>query len=154
MVTGYLDNYYARLGIHHTATQEEIRHAYHLAARKFHPDYNQDSSATEVFLQIQEAFETLSDANLRSEYDSLLPKDISTPKNMLVNAIYSRQSLTKIDRPQLLYVLMNITSAPNPDNTTPARQPLNICIVLDNSNSMSGSRISSSSPMRAVAHKM
>ena len=95
----------------------------------------------EVFLQIQEAFETLSDAKLRAEYDTLLPKDITTPKNLLVNAIYSRQTLTKLDRPQLLYVLMNITSAPNPNNTTPTRQPLNLSIVLDNSNSMSGNRL-------------
>ncbi len=139
MVTGYLDNYYARLGIPQTATQEEIRRAYHAAARKFHPDVNKDKSATEVFLQIQEAFDILSDASLRAVYDEKLPKDISTPKDMLVNAIYSRQSLTRIERPQLLYVLLNISSAPNP--TTLARQPLNICIVLDNSNSMSGRRM-------------
>ena len=140
MATGYLDNYYARLGIPHTATQEEIRNAYHLAARKFHPDYNKDKSAVEVFLQIQEAYDTLSDATARFNYDRLLPEDIRTPKNILVNAIYSRQSLTNIDRPQLLYVLLNIVALQNPNNTV-ARQPLNICIVLDNSNSMSGSRL-------------
>ena len=140
MATGYLDNYYARLGIPHTATQEEIRNAYHLAARKFHPDYNKDKSAVEVFLQIQEAYETLSNATARINYDRLLPEDIRTPKDILVNAIYSRQSLTNIDRPQLLYVLLNIVALQNPNNTV-ARQPLNICIVLDNSNSMSGSRL-------------
>ncbi|MEJ2484892.1 MAG: DnaJ domain-containing protein, partial [Anaerolineales bacterium] len=110
MATGYLDNYYARLGIPHTATQEEIRNAYHLAARKFHPDYNKDKSAVEVFLQIQEAYETLSNATARINYDRLLPEDIRTPKDILVNAIYSRQSLTNIDRPQLLYVLLNIVA--------------------------------------------
>ncbi len=140
MATGYLDNYYARLGIPHTATQEEIRNAYHLAARKFHPDYNKDKSAVEVFLQIQEAYDTLSDATARIKYDRLLPEDIRTPKDILVNAIYSRQSLTNIDRPQLLYVLLNIVAIQNPNHTV-ARNPLNICIVLDNSNSMSGSRL-------------
>lgn len=140
MATGYLDNYYARLGIPHTATQEEIRNAYHLAARKFHPDYNKDKSAVEVFLQIQEAYDTLSDATARIKYDRLLPEDIRTPKDILVNAIYSRQSLTNIDRPQLLYVLLNIVAIQNPNNTV-ARNPLNICIVLDNSNSMSGGRL-------------
>ena len=141
MVTGYLDNFYARLGIPHTATQEEIRHAYHIAARKFHPDSNKENSAVEVFLQIQEAYDTLSNAAARAKYDSLLPKDLSTPKNLLVNAIYSRQALTRIDRPQLLYVLLSLTSAPDPNHTVPTRQPLNICIVLDNSNSMSGTRL-------------
>lgn len=33
---------YALLGIRPDATQEEIRHAYHLAARKYHPDKFQD----------------------------------------------------------------------------------------------------------------
>jgi len=141
MVTGYLDNYYARLGIPHTATQEEIRHAYHIAARKFHPDSNPENSSVEVFLQIQEAFDTLSNASARAAYDSRLPKDLSTPKNMLVNTIYSRQTLTKVDRPQLLYVLLAITSAPDPTLTIPTRQPLNVCLVLDNSNSMSGTRM-------------
>jgi len=141
MVTGYLDNFYARLGIPHTATQEEIRQAYHVAARKFHPDSNKENGAVEVFLQIQEAYDTLSNAAARAAYDSTLPNDITTPKNMLVNAIYSRQTLTKIERPQLLYVLLDITSAPNPNHTIPARQPLNICLVLDTSNSMSGTRL-------------
>ena len=141
MVTGYLDNYYARLGIPRSATQDEIRHAYHLAARKFHPDYNKDKSAVEVFLQIQEAYETLSSATARATYDQLLPADISTPKNLLVNAIYSRQALAKMDRSQLIYVLLNINAAPNPNNTV-SRQPLNICVVLDISNSMSGGRLS------------
>lgn len=145
MTTGYLDNYYARLGIPRTATQEEIRNAYHQAARKFHPDTNKDSGATEVFLNIQEAYETLSNPTKRAAYDQLLPEDITdSPKNTLVNAIYSRQSLPVMDNPQLIYVLLNLMSLPEENeaaaNSTP---PLNICLVLDTSTSMSGPRLTS-----------
>jgi Ca-activated chloride channel family protein len=141
MATGYLDNFYARLGIPQTATQDEIRAAYHQAARKFHPDHNKDRNAAEVFIQIQEAFDTLSDPLKRGKYNEELPKDLTTPKDILINAIYSRLTLTAMDRPQLLYVLLNILAAPNETNTQPNRQPLNICLVLDTSTSMSGSRL-------------
>ena len=61
MSTGYLDNYYARLGIPLDATPEEVRSAYYKAARQLHPDTNEDPTSTELFLQIQEAYENLSD---------------------------------------------------------------------------------------------
>jgi len=141
MATGYLDNYYARLGIPQSATKDEIRAAYHQAARRFHPDTNTEKGATEVFLNIQEAYDTLSNPTKRAEYDKLLPKDIQTPKNVSVNAIYSRQTLTAMNRPQLLYVLLNIMAMPDTNGITAQRQPLNLSLVLDTSTSMSGSRL-------------
>ena len=84
MVTGYLDNFYARLGIPTNATQEEIRNAFHAAARKFHPDVSEDNRAPEIFLQIQEAYETLSNPAKRADYDQILPSDIHTPKIFLL----------------------------------------------------------------------
>ncbi len=141
MATGYLDNFYARLGVPQTATQDEIRGAYHAAARKFHPDHNKDSNATEIFLQIQEAFDVLSDPSKRLLYDEQLPPDVTSPKDILINAIYSRESLTAMDRPQLLYVLLNVMPAPNSAASQPSRQPINLCLILDTSTSMSGSRL-------------
>lgn len=141
MVTGYLDNYYARLGVPHTATQEEIRNAFHAAAQKFHPDVNKDTKATEIFLQIQEAYETLSNPAKRMAYDDVLPKDIKSPNDILVNTIYSRETLTVLEHPQLLYVLLNIMASPKAAEDSLHRQPLNMCIVIDNSNSMSGQRL-------------
>ncbi|MFO7573840.1 MAG: VWA domain-containing protein [Bacteroidales bacterium] len=141
MATGYLDNFYARLGVPHSATQEEIRNAFHAAARKFHPDVNKDTKATEIFLQIQEAYETLSNPAKRMVYDEVLPKDIKSPNDVLINAIYSRESLTVLAHPQLLYVLLNIMVSPRAAEEMLHRQPLNMCIVIDNSNSMSGQRL-------------
>jgi preprotein translocase subunit Sec63 len=116
MVTGYLDNFYARLGISKNATHEEIRAAYHLAAKKFHPDSNDDPGAAELFLQIQEAYETLSDALKRAEYDKGLPGDIDVPKDVLVNAVYSREILPTINSSQLIYVLLNLMALPDPED--------------------------------------
>jgi Ca-activated chloride channel family protein len=141
MTTGYLDNFYARLGVPQSATQEEIRTAYHQAARKFHPDQSKDRGSTEVFLHIQEAYETLSNPTKRAEYDQLLPQDINTPKNVAINTIYSRQTVTAMNRPQLLYILLNIMAIPDTSGINRQRQPLNVGLVLDNSTSMAGSRL-------------
>lgn len=142
MPTGYLDNFYARLGIPRTATQEEVRAAYHAAARKFHPDNNKEQGATEVFLQIQESYETLSNPSQRAIYDDLLPKDTNSPSDVLINAIYSREVVPIINSPQLVYLLLNLTALPDPK--TEARitsPPVNVCLVLDTSTSMAGRRL-------------
>jgi len=145
MATGYLDNYYARLGVPRTATQDEIRNAYHQAARKFHPDTSKDSGATEIFLNIQEAYETLSSPSKRKDYDNILPKDVTgSPKNTLVNTIYSRQALPVMDSPQLIYVMLNLMALPPGSGAlTPTTPPLNISLVLDTSTSMAGPRLNS-----------
>lgn len=142
MKTGYLDNYYARLGISQLATPEEIRSAYHQAAQKFHPDANSEPGSTEVFLHIQEAYEVLSDPEKREAYDKTLPDDLNTPEDLLINTIYSRDILSVTDNPQLVYVLLNMTAIPSPNESTNSNtSPLNICLVLDTSTSMSGRRL-------------
>ena len=59
----------------------------------------------------------------------------------MINAIYSRESLTVLEHPQLLYVLLNIMVSPRAAEEMLHRQPLNMCIVIDNSNSMAGQRL-------------
>ena len=54
-------DYYAVLGVGRTATEEEIRRAYRKMALRFHPDKNQEPGAEEVFKNISEAYEVLSD---------------------------------------------------------------------------------------------
>jgi Ca-activated chloride channel family protein len=142
MATSYLDNYYARLGVPRSAVTGEIRKAYHKAARRLHPDVNKDPGAQELFLQIQEAYETLMDPLKRSEYDQYLPTDIDPPPEIMVNAIYSRAVLPIIDKPQLVYILLDMMAMPTDENlaigTAP---PLNVCLVLDTSTSMRGARL-------------
>jgi len=95
--TSYLDNYYARLGISRTASLDEINQAYRSAARRFHPDANKQTGAHELFLLIQEAFDTLSDREKRWAYDSTLPSDIDTPPSIMVNDdVYQYVSAPKV----------------------------------------------------------
>jgi len=62
--------YYDRLGISPSASQNEIKKAYRNMAMKFHPDKNQgDPDAAEKFKECSEAYEILSDEEKRDMYD-------------------------------------------------------------------------------------
>jgi molecular chaperone DnaJ len=70
MATTTKQDYYDLLGVTRKAPQKEIRQAYRKLARKYHPDLNPgDKSAEEKFKQVQEAYDVLSDAKKRQEYD-------------------------------------------------------------------------------------
>jgi molecular chaperone DnaJ len=65
---------YAVLGIPRSANAEEAKKAYRTLARRYHPDRNQgDDEAARRFREIAEAYETLSNPELRSRYDRLGP---------------------------------------------------------------------------------
>lgn len=64
-------DYYATLGVPRTATQDEVRRAYRLLARKHHPDVDKSSGATQRFQQITEAYEVLKNPETRQRYDTL-----------------------------------------------------------------------------------
>jgi molecular chaperone DnaJ len=63
-------DYYEILGIVRTADGEEIKRAYRRLAMKYHPDRNPgDAEAEGKFKECAEAYEVLSDANMRARYD-------------------------------------------------------------------------------------
>jgi molecular chaperone DnaJ len=63
-------DYYKALDVSKTATADEIKKSYRKLARKYHPDANKgDPKAEEKFKEISEAYNTLSDAKRRKEYD-------------------------------------------------------------------------------------
>jgi curved DNA-binding protein len=64
-------DYYKILGVSKTATKEDIRKSYKKLARKYHPDVSKVSDAEARFKEVSEAYEVLSDANKRSEYDQM-----------------------------------------------------------------------------------
>jgi molecular chaperone DnaJ len=63
-------DYYEVLGVGKDASLNEIKVAYRKLARKYHPDVNkEDPNAKEKFIELQEAYEVLSDENKRRNYD-------------------------------------------------------------------------------------
>jgi DnaJ-class molecular chaperone len=54
-------DFYQRLNIDTGASEEAIKQAYRQAVKKAHPDVNKKKGATQLFLDIQEAYKILTD---------------------------------------------------------------------------------------------
>ena len=65
-----MQDHYKILGLSSAATREEIRRAYRVLARRYHPDVNPGNATAEKFRQISRAYEVLSDPEKRKQYDS------------------------------------------------------------------------------------
>lgn len=70
MANGDKRDYYEVLGVHKNASETEIKKAFRKLAVQHHPDKNQgDKEAEEKFKEATEAYEVLSDAQKRAQYD-------------------------------------------------------------------------------------
>lgn len=67
-------DYYAVLGVQRDASEADIKKAFRELARQHHPDLAKDKrAAEEMFKEINEAYEVLSDPQKRKRYDGLGP---------------------------------------------------------------------------------
>ena len=69
-----IKNFYTQLGLKKNANRNEIKSAYRLLAKKYHPDTGGDN---EKFLDLQLAWETLNDPQKKAIYDKSLIIDES-----------------------------------------------------------------------------
>jgi Ca-activated chloride channel family protein len=129
-------DFYELFGLARNATGEDIRQAYFEAARRLHPDKNLAPGETELFLGVQEAYEVLSNPKKRAKYDSTLPPEVIPESPLDLKIFYSRKSLLRLDEPQLIYTIAEL-SVPTSLGVPPS-PPLNLCLVLDCSTSMQG----------------
>jgi Ca-activated chloride channel family protein len=132
-------DYYALLRVSPGAGEEELRQAYRLAARRFHPDVNKAPGSAILFREINAAYEVLSDARTRAEYDQLLADHLNRLPALQLNTYYSRNHLKKLGEPQLLYVMLHLQPVLEMNLISDA--PLNLGLVIDRSKSMQGQRM-------------
>lgn len=134
-----MEDHYRALGIPYDATPEEIRAAYFDLARKLHPDVNPDKSAQTQFITIQKAYDILGNTNSRADYDSNLPAATRQVPDISVNVKFSRSVVPRLAENQLMYVLVELICTGEVEYGH--LPPFHICVVIDRSTSMQGSRM-------------
>jgi Ca-activated chloride channel family protein len=130
---------YALLGLLRSATQEEVRRAYLKAAKRLHPDTNNAPGETELFLDIQQAYQILSEPARRSAYDAKLEPEEELPPFVNQRVLFSRKEISRLKEAQLVYVLLDLS--PHEKQKENASAPLNVCLMLDCSTSMKGEKL-------------
>jgi len=132
-------DYYSLLGVFRDATQEEIKRAYFDAAQRLHPDKNEAPGETEIFLDIQKAYDTLSNPEKRIQYDATLDPEEEILRPIVQRVSFSRENLVRLNENQLIYALLEWK--PRKSENEFDTPPLNVCLVLDRSTSMKGEKI-------------
>jgi curved DNA-binding protein len=75
-------DFYQVLGVPRNADQDDIQRAYRKLARTYHPDVNSDPAAEDRFKEVSEAYDVLSDPEIRRRYDAFgadfrqVPEDV------------------------------------------------------------------------------
>jgi len=131
---------YELLGLPRDASLEEIRHAYRQLVLRLHPDRNVKEGETELFIDIQQAYERLADPVKKAEYDDRLPADIDLETPINVRLYYSQPSLVRLAEPQVTYALLELHLHPD-TGLLVSSVPLNVSLVVDCSTSMQGIRL-------------
>ena len=67
-----MKNYYEILGLHVSATDQQVKYAFRKLAVAYHPDKNPLPEAEDFFKEVNEAYEILGDPTKRFYYDQLL----------------------------------------------------------------------------------
>ncbi len=62
-------DFYEVLGVSRSASEDELKKAFRRLAKQYHPDTNKEQGAEARFIEINEAYEVLSDPQKRAAYD-------------------------------------------------------------------------------------
>lgn len=95
-------DYYIVLGVNRGANLNKIKKAYRTVIKKYHPDITQTKESTARFLEVKEAYETLSDEEKRKRYDEEIAERGSALRISKVPEIIERRR-TPFDRMERLY---------------------------------------------------
>lgn len=145
-------NLYAILGVPPEAKQDDIREAYRVAARRFHPDANPNDGADLLFRDIVNAYETLGNNLNRAEYDLARQKIKDEPNYFTLRISPSKRALNVLNEPQVLYLLLEVVPMRQAADQKKEREVrMNLTLVLDRSTSMRGLRLDK---VKIAAHQI
>ena len=116
-------DFYAVLGVPRNASAEDIRRAYREAALRLHPDKNAGPEATELFLQVNRAYEILIDPERRACYDEQLAAGEAEriqKASFKASVVQSRRRLLSLDEPHVHYLLIDIEPSEGLPDSRPA----------------------------------
>ena len=71
-------DFYAILGVSRNADAAEIKRAYRLKAKQYHPDANPGQDTTEKFQELNRAYEVLNNPDLKRKYDMFGEQGLGT----------------------------------------------------------------------------
>ena len=145
---------YSILGLSVTATLNEIKTAYRQIARRMHPDANPNHPGAALqFTDITAAHELLTDPVRKRTVDERLRKRGQSDEiffNLRVTP--SKRIVTPMAEHQVIYMLADIAPDPRARSQEHSRETrLNLTLVLDRSNSMSGNRLEK---VKIAAHQI
>lgn len=145
-------NLYAILGVHPEETPDDIREAYRIAARRFHPDANPNEGAGLQFRDIAAAYEVLGNPQRRYSYDDARRAAANNDvQYFTLRVTPSKRVLSVLDEPQVLYLLLEISPMRDAAKLKKRDVPLNLTLVLDRSKSMRGMRLEK---LKIAAHQI
>jgi Ca-activated chloride channel family protein len=142
---------YSMLGVASNASFEDIKAAYRRAARRLHPDVNRNNPGAGVqFQQITVAYETLGDNDRRKEYDKKAHQQADN-LHFTLRITPSKRRITSLTEPQVIYLLAEVFPDARNQASQKRESRLNLCLVLDRSNSMNGPRLNQ---VKVAAHQI
>ncbi len=146
---------YTVLGVSADASAEEIKAAYRRAARRLHPDVNQNNpGAAAQFQDITAAYEILTDADRKRVYDNETARSQPDPDSMyfVLRVTPSKRAIVPLPEPQVVYLLAELLPDPRAREQQQRHESLlNLTLVLDHSNSMNGTRLDK---VKVAAHQI
>ncbi len=144
---------YSMLGIAPSSTFDDVKAAYRRAARRLHPDVNRNNpGAAAQFQQITGAYEILADPAQRTKHDEYVQKIPRDQLHFSLRVMPSKRRITTLTEPQVIYMLAEVFPDPRATHESHKRESrLNLCLVLDRSNSMNGPRLNQ---LKVAAHQI
>ena len=142
-------NYYKILGVEPQATTDAIRQAFAELRARF-PEGMRDPAVNPAYRRVLNAYEVLNNPERRATYDSLLV-ETALPA-LSIDILSSRDQIGLIESVQRIYLLVNVRA---PEQEVKVGLPLNLCLVVDRSTSMQGTRLSCvKSAVELIADKL